>query len=285
MTDQSPTLFLIGPGYSASRLAEICLETGSWQVLGTARSEEKAEALREKGIEPVLTSDADAVAKAGKGSHWVISTPPDDEGCPGFALAGTQAGEAASITYLSTTGVYGDLNGGWAFEWSPSNPGTKRGKRRVQAEAQWREARSDARFVRLPGIYGPGRSQLDRVRGGKEEQVVKPGQVFSRIHVDDIASGLFALIQRPDLTGSFNLCDEEAAPPQDVMTYAADLLGMAAPVPVDLDEADVSAMARSFYAECKRVSNARLKAATGWRPRYPTYREGLKAILEAEEKN
>lgn len=284
MTDQSPTLFLVGPGYSASRLAALCLDTGAWRVVGTARSEDKAAALREKGIEPVLTNDRDGLSQAAKASHWVISTPPGDEGCPGFGLVGDFAREAASVTYLSTTGVYGDLDGGWAFEWSPVNPGTKRGERRVLAEQQWLSVRRDTRLVRLPGIYGPGRSQLDRVREGKEEQIVKPGQVFSRIHVDDLANGLFALLQHPGLSGAFNLCDEEAAPPQDVMAYAADLLGMAMPVPVDLETADVSAMARSFYSECKRVSNARLKAATGWRPRYPTYREGLRAILAAEHK-
>ena len=282
MTDQSPTLFLVGPGYSASRLAALCLDTGAWRVVGTARSEDKAAALREKGIEPVLTNDRDGLSQAAKASHWVISTPPGDEGCPGFGLVGDFAREAASVTYLSTTGVYGDLDGGWAFEWSPVNPGTKRGERRVLAEQQWLSVRRDTRLVRLPGIYGPGRSQLDRVREGKEEQIVKPGQVFSRIHVDDLANGLFALLQHPGLSGAFNLCDEEAAPPQDVMAYAADLLGMAIPVPVDLETADVSAMARSFYSECKRVSNARLKAATGWRPHYPTYREGLSAIFKAE---
>lgn len=282
MTDQSPTLFLVGPGYSASRLAALCLDTGAWRVVGTARSEDKAAALREKGIEPVLTNDREGLSQAAKASHWVISTPPGDEGCPGFGLVGDFAREAASVTYLSTTGVYGDLDGGWAFEWSPVNPGKKRGERRVLAEQQWLSVRRDTRLVRLPGIYGPGRSQLDRVREGKEEQIVKPGQVFSRIHVDDLANGLFALLQHPGLSGAFNLCDEEAAPPQDVMAYAADLLGMAMPVPVDLETADVSAMARSFYSECKRVSNARLKAATGWRPHYPTYREGLSAIFKAE---
>lgn len=282
MTDQLPTLFLIGPGYTASRLADICLEKG-WTVYGTARSADKAEGLRAAGIEPVLTGDEAAIAHAARASHLVVSTPPGDDGCPGFALAGRHAGDAASITYLSTTGVYGDLNGGWAFEWSPANPGTQRGERRVMAERQWLSVRADLRILRLPGIYGPGRSQLDRVRGGKEEQIVKPGQVFSRAHADDIAAGLLALIERPGLSGVFNLCDEEAAPPQDVMAYAAGLLGLPAPEPVSLDEADVSRMARSFYSECKRVSNARLKAATGWRPRYRTYREGLTAILEAEK--
>ncbi len=283
MTDQLHRLLLIGPGYTARSLAGRCRQAGSWQVSGTARSVEKADDLRGTGINPVLVDDAEGLRHAEVGSHWVISTPPGERGCPGFALAGEAAASAASITYLSTTGVYGDLDGGWAFEWSRANPGTQRGARRVQAEQQWLSVRPDLRIVRLPGIYGPGRSQLDRVRGGKQEQVVKPGQVFSRAHVGDIASGLFALIERPELAGVFNLCDEEAAPPQDVMAYAASLLGVPPPVETDLDSADVSQMARSFYSECKRVSNARLKAATGWRPRYPTYREGLMAIFEAEK--
>ncbi|MEQ9315190.1 MAG: SDR family NAD(P)-dependent oxidoreductase [Henriciella sp.] len=283
MTDQSRKLFLIGPGYSARELAGLCQREGSWQVFGTARSPDKAEKLQADGIEPVLTDDEAALREAGKGSHWVISTPPSDAGCPGFDLVGRYADEAASITYLSTTGVYGDLQGGWAFEWLPVNPSSKRGERRVLAESQWQGARPDARLVRLPGIYGPSRSQLDKVRGGDAEQIIKQGQVFSRIHVEDLASGLKALIDRPHLSGAFNLCDDEPAPPQDVMVYAADLLHAAVPVFVDLETADVSEMAKSFYSECKRVPNSKLKAATGWRPKYPTYREGLTAILEAEK--
>lgn len=283
MTDQSRKLFLIGPGYSARELASLARAEGGWQVFGTARSAEKAEGLRQEGIHPVLIDDADALRRAGEGSHWVVSTPPNDSGCPGFDLVGQHADEAASVIYLSTTGVYGDLEGGWAFEWLLVAPGSKRGERRVLAENQWQGVRPDVRLVRLPGIYGPGRSQLDKVREGKEEQVVKQGQVFSRIHVEDLASGLKALVDRPHLSGPFNLCDDEPAPPQDVMVYAADLLGAAVPAFVDLESADVSEMARSFYSECKRVPNARLKAATGWRPKYPTYREGLSAIFEAEK--
>ena len=283
MTVPSRRLFLIGPGYSASRLAERCLEEGGWTVIGTARSEEKADGLRQMGIAPVLIDDADGLRRAGENAHWVISTPPGDEGCPGHALCGAYAPEAASVTYLSTTGVYGDLDGGWAFEWLPVSPGSRRGERRVLAERQWLDARPDVRLVRLPGIYGPGRSQLDRLQSGKDEQIIKPGQVFSRIHLDDLASGLHALIEHPHLKGPFNLCDDEPAPPQDVMDYAARLLGMERPERVSIDEADVSEMARSFYSECKRVPNAKLKAATGWRPTYPTYREGLSAIFEAEK--
>lgn len=282
MTDQLQKLFLIGPGYSAQALATLCLADGGWNVAGTVRSSDKAGPLRSQGIKPVSVNDVHALRSAGEGAHWVVSTPPGDDGCPGFELVGRFADEAASVTYLSTTGVYGDLQGGWAFEWLSVSPDSLRGERRVLAERQWQSVRSDARLVRLPGIYGPGRSQLDKVRGGRAEQVVKPGQVFSRIHVDDLASGLKALINHPATAGAYNLCDDEPAPPEDVTVFAADLLGVAAPVFVDLDSADVSDMARSFYSECKRVPNAKLKAATGWRPKYPTYREGLLAVFEAE---
>lgn len=282
MTDQSPTLFLVGPGYSASRLAALCLDTGAWRVVGTARSEDKAAALREKGIEPVLTNDRDGLSQAAKASHWVISTPPGDEGCPGFGLVGDFAREAASVTYLSTTGVYGDLDGGWAFEWSPVNPGTKRGERRVLAEQQWLSVRRDTRLVRLPGIYGPGRSALERVREGTARRIVKPGHVFSRIHVADIARGLFLLMKNERADGVFHFTDDEPAPPQDVIAEAARLLGLPAPPEVPFALAGLSPMAQSFYAECKRVSNARAKAALGWHPAYPGYREGLAAILAAE---
>ena len=283
MTDQLQKLFLIGPGYSAQALAALCLKDGGWSVSGTVRSSDKADPLRSKGIEPVPVDDVKASRSVGRGAHWVISTPPGDGGCPGFELAGGLADEAASVTYLSTTGVYGDLQGGWAFEWLPVSPDSPRGERRDLAERQWQSVRADARLVRLPGIYGPGRSQLDKVRGGRAEQVVKPGQVFSRIHVEDLAAGLKALIDHPATAGPYNLCDDEPAPPEDVTVFAADLLGMAAPILVDLDSADVSDMARSFYSECKRVPNAKIKAATGWRPRYPTFREGLRAVLDAEK--
>ncbi|WP_084421258.1 Rossmann-fold NAD(P)-binding domain-containing protein [Henriciella litoralis] len=281
MTDQLRKLFLIGPGYAAQHLAELCRDAGGWEIIGTARSEDKATGLKKAGITPVLTSDDDGIRQACEGAHIVISTPPSDEGCPGFALAGDYAGGAASVTYLSTTGVYGDLDGGWAFEALGVSPGSDRGERRVLAERQWQFARADVRLVRLPGIYGPGRSQLERLKDGKDEQIIKPGQVFSRIHVDDIASGLLALIETGAPGGAYNLCDDEPAPPQDVMDFAADLLSLPHPARTDIDSADVSEMAKSFYAECKRVPNAKIKAATGWRPAFPTYREGLRAIFEA----
>ena len=215
------------------------------------------------------------------GAHLVISAPPGDAGCPALQALGASARNAASVTYLSTTGVYGDLRGGWAMEWSTPQPQSQRAQRRYAAEQAWSEMTDALAIVRLPGIYGPGRSAFDRLRAGTARRVIKPGQVFSRAHVDDIAAGLKAILLAGQ-GGVFNLCDDEAAPPQTVIAHAADLLKITPPPEIAFDQAELSAMGRSFYSECKRVSNARLKSATGWRPIFPTYREGLMAILEAE---
>ena len=273
MTVRSEPLFLFGPGYSATALSAI------WHgpIYGTVRSEKSQATLKRTHIEPVQINDKQTLFDRLEGAHLLVSAPPSDEGCPALLLLGEQAKLAASVTYLSTTGVYGDLGGGWAMEWSAAGPQSDRAKRRALAEQTWLEAHDRVRLVRLPGIYGPGRSALDRVQAGKARRIVKPGKVFSRIHVDDIASGLLALITSGAL-GAFNLCDDEAAPPQDVITYAADLLELEPPPEIQFDSADLSPMGRSFYAECKRVSNAKIKAATKWRPQYPTYREGLSAI-------
>jgi len=274
MTDASQPLFLFGPGYTAKALARI------WggDVVGTYRSETSKSGISEVGIRAVSVGNQSGLCEGVACAHVLISAAPSDEGCPALATIGEMVGEALSVTYLSTTGVYGDLGGGWAMEWTAVNPGSDRGVRRVEAEECWAAVRDDMRIVRLPGIYGPGRSPLDRVREGRASRVVKDGQVFSRAHVDDIASGVKALILSGK-TGVYNLCDEEAAPPQDVTLFAAQVLGMEPPPEVAFADAELSEMGRSFYSECKRVSNAKLKAATGWRPTYPTYREGLRATL------
>lgn len=281
MTNAQSLLFVFGLGYSAAQLTARLRPQG-WQIGGTVRTEEKAARLRAEGIEAVAWTGQGPVTPP-PGAHWLITLPPGAEGCPAALVAGATARTAASVTYLSTTGVYGDLDGGWVFEWSPVAPGSARAAARVLAEAQWLVATSGAaRIVRLPGIYGPGRSPLDRLRDGTARRIIKPGQVFSRVHVDDIASGLAALLHRPDAGGVFHLCDDLPAPPQDIIAHAARLIGLPVPPDVPFDSAGLSGMAASFYAECKRVSNARAKAALGWRPLYPTYREGLEAVLRAE---
>lgn len=278
MTDPSEPLFLFGPGYSARALAQ--LWTG--RVSATVRSAESARKLSRTGFDLIDLDQVQALKKAVEGAHILISVPPGEAGCPAVLQLGDAASSAASITYLSTTGVYGDLSGGWAMEWSEPNPQSERAKRRMAAERAWLGLHTTVRIARLPGIYGPGRSAFDRLRNGTARRVVKADQVFSRVHVDDIASGLLALL-RSERTGVFHLCDDFAAPPQDVISYAADLLGASQPPEIAFESADLSPMARSFYSECKRISNARIKAATGWRPKFPTYRHGLKAILSAED--
>ncbi len=276
MTDPSQPLFLFGPGYSAQALA--ALRRGP--VLGTYRSDERRKMLEQSGIQPVSVDGEADLRKAMDAAHVVISAPPSEDGCPGFARLGGFADTATSLTYLSTTGIYGDLHGGWAMEWSRPNPQSDRAQRRLAAERAWQGVSDNLRIVRLPGIYGPGRSAFDRLASGRARRIVKDGQVFSRAHVDDIASGLDALIQS-GARGVFNLCDDLAAPPEDVISFAAALAGIDPPPEVRFEDAELSAMGRSFYSECKRVSNARLKAVTGWRPRYATYRDGLSAIFAA----
>lgn len=277
MTDLSEPLFLLGAGYSGQALARLY----PGRVMASFRSEESREKLSGTSIEAIDINQPDALRRSVQGAHVLISAPPAEAGCPAFQKLGEFASTAASITYLSTTGVYGDLRGGWAMEWSAPRPQSDRAQRRVAAEATWQSVAAPVRIVRLPGIYGPGRSALDRVRQGTARRIIREGQVFSRIHVDDIAAGLLALLTS-ERAGVFHLCDDEAAPPQDVIKYAAELIGVPSPPEICFEDADLSAMARSFYAECKRVSNAKAKAATGWRPLYPTYREGLSAILASE---
>ena len=281
MTVPKDSLFCFGLGYSALRLAETCRAAG-WQVSGTVRGDAKASALREQAID-ALVFDGTGEIVPPEGAHWLISIPPGETGCPGFRAAGRHAGTAASITYLSTTGVYGDLGGNWAFEWSPVNPQSGRARQRVRAEAEWLgSAAISVNIVRLPGIYGPGRSAFDRLRAGTARRIIKPRQVFSRIHVDDIVSGLQATLAAPSARRVLHLVDDEPAPPQDVIAFAAERLGLPVPPDVDFETANLSAMARSFYSECKRISNAQTKSVLGWRPAYPTYREGLDAIPGAE---
>ncbi|MDR3508391.1 MAG: SDR family oxidoreductase [Caulobacteraceae bacterium] len=282
-------IFLFGPGYSAKALARRMTARG-WSVAGAARSQASREALAALGGEAVDPTDAGALDLALMASDAVlISAAPDEDGCPALrALAPTlEAGACPGwIGYLSTTGVYGDRGGRWVTEASPLAPQSEQGRRRVAAETGWRDLGQRLGLVvttfRLPGIYGPGRSAFDRLREGAATRTVKPGQVFSRIHVEDLAAALAASIDRPRAGAIYNICDDEPCPPQDVITHAAALLGVAPPPEVAYDPTKVSAPSRRFFAESKRVANALAKAELGWRPAYPTYREGLAAILAAE---
>jgi nucleoside-diphosphate-sugar epimerase len=268
-------LFAFGCGYVATALASRLAPRGI-ATTGTTRSATAAEELRKAGVESVLWPGADLTPLAG--SAWLVSVPPDDQGCPVWRAFGPSAREASWIGYLSTTGVYGDLQGGWAFEETPRAPLSPEAANRARAEDQW--AAAGAHVFRLPGIYGPGRSQLERVREPGARRIVKPGQVFSRAHRDDIASALEASIDRHDPGTIYNICDDEPAPADVVLAYAAELLGLPPPPTVAFEDAGLSPAAQRFYAECKRVSNARAKAALGWSPNFPTYREGLADCLK-----
>ncbi len=282
-------LFVFGLGYVGEAFAS-ALQVRGWEISATARGAEQAQALRARGIVPADPDDRDAMAAALTGVNAILVTaPPGPDGCPALesvipALAQAQA-FPDWIGYLSTTGVYGDFEGRWVFETSPLKAQSVEGARRVGAERDWRQVGRGMGLTvatfRLPGIYGPGRSALDRLRASEGRRIVKPGQVFSRIHVDDIVSGLLASLERPRAGGIYNLVDDEPAPPQDVMEHAARLLGVPVPPDLPFNALGMSPATRRFYAENKRVSNAKAKAELGWRPEYPTYREGLAGILKA----
>ena len=274
-----------GHGYSAQALSRILLPQG-WQVTGTTRSANKAETLVVQGIAPLIfpgdRNVADAIAQA---SHLLISAGPDAAGDPVLNAVGdmiaARAGQFEWVGYLSTTGVYGDHHGEWVDEDTPLTPSTRRGQWRKDAEQAW-QAIPDLplHIFRLAGIYGPGRGPFAKVRNGTARRIVKKGQVFSRTHVDDIAQVLAASIARPAPGTAYNICDDDPAPPQDVIAHAAELLGVPVPPAIPFATAEMTPMARSFYAESKRVRNDRIKAELGVKLLYPTYREGLAALLE-----
>jgi nucleoside-diphosphate-sugar epimerase len=278
------SLLNIGHGYSAARLAASLAAEG-WQVAGTTRSAAKAAALATEGVQAVLWDDDAAMRAAlAAASHVLVSLPPDETGDPFLRRWRGALGRPEWIGYLSTTGVYGDRQGGWVDETGELAPVNARSRWRVAAEAEWLALAGEGlpvQVFRLAGIYGPGRSALDRLREGTAQRVVKPGQVFSRIHVDDIVQALRASMQRGQPGAVWNLADDEPAPPQDVIAFAAELLGMEPPPEVAFEDAELSPMARSFYAESKRVDNRRLRDALGVRLAYPDYRAGLRAILAA----
>jgi len=284
-----PTLLSLGHGYSARRLSQDLLAEG-WRILATTRSRDKMEEIAATGAEPRLWPLEDPQGALAEATHVLSSAAPTEEGDPILAEMAQALARAAPdlawVGYLSTTGVYGDRGGALIDETAERRASTRRGRARVAAEDAWlalhREAGLPTHVFRLAGIYGPGRGPFAKVRAGTARRIVKPGQVFSRIHVDDIAQTLRASMARPRPGRAYNVNDDEAAPPQDVLAEAARLAGAPIPREVAFDAAEMSEMARSFYAECKRTSNARLTAELGVRLRHPTYREGLRAILAAE---
>lgn len=276
------TLLSLGHGYSASALAARLIPMG-WTVIGTCRDPARADGLRAAGVEP-LVWPADLTPALSRATHILASAAPDAAGDPFLQLAAKvlRAARPVWVGYLSTTAVYGDHQGGWVDETTPVNPGSVRARQRVLAEAQWLETGLPVHIFRLAGIYGPGRGPFEKVRDGSARRIIKPGQVFSRIHVADIAEALLASIARPNPGAIYNLCDDDPAPPEDVLSYAAHLLGLPAPPAVPYDQAEMSPMARSFYAESKRVRNDRIKTELGVRLNFPDYRAGLTGILKSQ---
>ncbi|WP_095012439.1 NAD(P)-dependent oxidoreductase [Tsuneonella mangrovi] len=256
-------MVIFGLGYTASRIARLLYASG-WQVDATGRAG-NLDFADDRAMR-------DALSRA---SHVLSSVPPADEADPVLERYGDALGHDW-LGYLSSTGVYGDTQGAWVDESSPT--GTGRRTARSDADAAW--LARDARVFRLPGIYGPGRSPLDRVRAGNATRIDLPGQVFSRVHVDDIASGVIAALDAP--AGAYNLADDCPASAAEVTAEACRLLGVEPPRLLSLDEAGLSPAARSFYSENRRVANGKAKRVLGWQPRYPDYASGLAAILAAE---
>lgn len=264
-------MLIFGMGYTASRLAAR-LRSDGWQVMGTRRM---------SGGDSIAFDDrASVLTMIDAATHIMSSVPPSGDGgdpvleCYGEAIAKSKA---QWIGYLSSTGVYGDTAGAWVDESAPI--GTGRRTARAEADLAWQRLRSDVHVFRLPGIYGPGRSALERVREGKAHRIDLPNQVFSRVHVDDIVCGIVAGFEGPP--GVYNLADDRPSSQNDVIDYACGLLGKAPPPLLSLDAAQLSPMARGFYAENRRVANGKAKRLLGWKPHYRDYRQGLDAIFQA----
>ena len=278
-------LFIFGLGFSGLEIAKLARAEG-WTVAGTCTTEEKARRLREAGIEAHRFDGTAALSSEafGEPSHVVCTIAPGSEGDPALRTCRELLGRARWLGYLSTTGVYGDHEGGWVDETTTPLPTQPRSQQRLAAEQDWRALAAGTgaslHILRLPGIYGPGRSTLERVRAGTAQRIDKPGQVFSRIHVEDLAASAMKAAARETGTEIWNVADDLPASNADVIAYACELLGRPVPPVVPWEEAapTMSAMARSFYSESRRVRNDKLKNELGVRLRYPTYREGLRAI-------
>jgi nucleoside-diphosphate-sugar epimerase len=277
------TLLSFGHGYSAQALAGLLMPQG-WRVIGTTRDAARADAIRATGAEAAVFGTDDVARALGAATHILTSAAPEATGDPVLAAYGDAIVDAAPriewAGYLSTTGVYGDHQGGWVDETTLLTPATRRGQWRKDAEEAWAAIPGLALHIfRLAGIYGPGRGPFEKVRQGTARRIVKEGQVFSRIHMDDIAQVLAASIARPNPGAVYNLCDDDPAPPEDVIEHAARLLGLPVPPAEPYETAEMTEMARSFYAESKRVRNDRIKDELGVRLIHPDYRSGLAALL------
>ena len=280
-------LLVFGGGWLGRAAAREALRRGG-RAVATSRDADTRAALEAEGIGAVDPTDEAALAAAVAGaSALLVTAPPDAQGCPGLKAlipAITASGAWPDwIGYVSSTAVYGDRAGGWAFEDDELNAASLEGARRVRAERDWLDAGRGmgltVQLFRLPALYGPGRSPLDRLRDGTARIVRKPGPIFNRVHVDDAVAGLFASMARPHPGAAYTLCDDEPSAADVVIEGAAKRLGLPLPPEVDLDDPSVSDAMRRFYRDSKRLSNAKAKAELGWRPRYPGWRDGLEALI------
>ncbi|PLX37667.1 MAG: NAD(P)-dependent oxidoreductase [Hyphomicrobiales bacterium] len=287
MTDDR--LFIFGYGNS-SRAVNERIGSRFAAVCGTTRSADKAERIKADSVTPYIFDGSEPGAgideELARATHVLISIPPDADGDPVLRQHGAALKASKSlkwVCYLSTIGVYGDHEGALIDETAECRPVSARSKRRVSAEAEWmalgEEAGVPVAVMRLAGIYGPGHNVMTRLEKGTARRLVKPGQVFNRIHLADIAAMVDGASSRL-LGGIYNGADDEAAPPQDVLVYGAELMGIAPPPEEPFDEAELTPMARTFYGETKIVSNEKAKSELGWVPVYPSYREGLAAMWQ-----
>jgi nucleoside-diphosphate-sugar epimerase len=285
------TLFCFGLGYTAMALGRRMNTTQGWRVSGTCRKPARRAALGALGIEAALfdgSAPMDRPELLRDATHVLLSIPPDAEGDPAYRHHAADLAKAERLEwvgYLSTTGVYGDRAGGWVDETSELLATSDRSRRRIEAEAKWldwgTETGIPVQLFRLAGIYGPGRSAADQVKAGTAKRIDKPDHLFSRIHVEDAATVLAASIARPRAGGIYNVCDDEPAAPADVVAYVCELLGIEPPplVPFEAAWEEMSPMARSFWADDRRVRNGRIRDELGVALAYPDYRIGLRAVL------
>jgi nucleoside-diphosphate-sugar epimerase len=279
-------LLIFGAGYTAKAVASAL--QGQANMRGTTRKAKNAETLHQAGFDPRLFPGDDLAKDLAWASHVLITAGPQNGQDPVLAhlcdAFAQNAGRLVWVGYLSTTGVYGDHQGGWVDETTPPNPQSDRGHARVMAERDWQSLHADyalpLHLFRLPGIYGPGRGPLAKLRAGTARRIIKDNQFFSRAHVDDIAQVLVASMRAPNPGSIYNIADDVPAPPQDVIEYAAHLLGLPIPPAIPFDQAEMTPMARSFYGESKKVDNAKIKAELGIRLIYPDYMTGLRSLID-----
>lgn len=284
-TGPKPTAILLGFGYCARALYPHLITAG-YRVVATRRSVDADLDIETLPFDGTVT---DAVSDAIKTANIILSSiPPGPKGDPVLSALAHRDTRATWVGYLSATSVYGDRRGQWAFEDEPLYPTLLRGRRRVEAELSWLETGWPVHIFRLAGIYGPKKMGLSRhpfarIKSGQARAIIKPGHIVNRIHVDDIARAVLASIARPNPAQIYNVADGHPAPPQDVLDYAAQLIGAPPPRRTDISNPALSPMMRSFYAETKRIDITRAQTELGWTPLYPTYRDGLAAIMKADK--